>query len=43
MGTKLERISQLSKEKPEMVFTVIQQIKYGQNKQIICGLLSGLA
>ena len=22
---------------------VIQQIKYGQNKQIICGLLSGLA
>ena len=24
-------------------YGVIQQIKYGQNKQIICGLLSGLA
>ena len=33
----------LAGESKNVEFNVIQQIKYGQNKQIICGLLSGLA
>ena len=41
---KGQRVYEL-KEKPEKTTGtgVILQIKYGQNKQIICGLLSGLA